>query len=786
MCLLSVFTYMNSNAQMYTVTGIVYDEEGLPLPGCHVHYNDVCDVTDISGRFKHLVLEGRVGFTFSFIGYTKKDTVFTVIEDTDIKVLLFSDNQLISEIDVVGNSISTTKSKKNEVINADFLKKNLTGTFIKSIERLPGVNSMDIGANASKPIIRGMSFNRVVVSQDGVKQEGQQWGADHGLEIDPFSIETAEIVKGASGIEYGSDAIGGYINISNNKLPAKKSISGEVNFLTKSVNDTYGGSLFFQGRSDKYFFKFRTTALDFGDYRVPTKSISYLSRIMKVYNNRLKNTAGKEYDLSFSVGRVSDVYKTTFSVSNVYQKAGFFPGAHGIPDDESVIHDGDYRNIEYPYQEAGHFKAQNQTKFFLNNGNVILDFGFQDNLRQEWSSFHTHYPGQPKPKRNEDLELKFHLKTYSANVKYDFKTLFGNFTIGTQSQFKDNNVGGYNFLLPEYESLSLGAFTQAEINVNDKLKVNGGIRYDYSGVSIGSFFDEILYQYLLSRPDPDINEAEEYAQRSYALDENYGDLSWMLGLVYKPNEKLITRMNLGKAFRMPTAIELGSNGIHHGSFRHEKGDVNLKSEKGFYFDGNIEWGNSNWIIEASFYMYLFSNYLYLQPTGEFSKLPHGGQIYKYSQSEALVTGNELSIQRKWLGDKIESIITLEHIYNRRLSSDKSQRYPLPFTPPVNSFIELDYKPRIKSKTLKDSRLFINTRFALKQNRVSNNEEKTDGYMIYGLGVSSQVMFTKQKIEFVLQGNNLLNTKYFNHVSFYRKVEIPEQGRNIQLLVKVPF
>ena len=568
------------------------------------------------------------------------------------------------------------------MVNADFVNNTLTGTFIKSIERLPGVNSMDIGANASKPIIRGMGFNRVVVSENGVKQEGQQWGADHGLELDPFSVETAEIVKGASGLEYGSDAIGGYINIENTKLPQKNTLSGDVSLLAKSVNDTYGGSLYIQGRSEKNFFKLRASVMDFGDYRVPTNQITYLTRKMPVYNGRLKNTAGKEQDLAATIGRVNEKYKTMLTVSNVYQKSGFFPGAHGIPDVSRVLHDGDYRNIEYPYQQVNHIKALSQTRFILDNGDLTFNLGFQDNMRQEWSAFHTHYPNQSVPDKDENLELEFHLKTYSANMKFKLSSSpLGKVLVGLQSQFKNNRVAGYNYLLPEYKSSNIGGFVQTEYPVNDKLKLNGGLRFDYGAINIQGYYDDVLFDYFTSAGYTE-DLANQYAQRSTDLDKGFGDLSWMVGLVYKPNDQMISRMNLGTAFRVPTAIELGSNGIHHGSFRHEQGDSSLNSEKGYYVDGNIEWSNQNLSIEVSPYLYYFSNYLYLQPTGQFSKLPHAGQVYRYAQTKALLTGMEFSMDKKWMKDRLGLLLTMEYIYNQRISENKQERYPLPFTPPA--------------------------------------------------------------------------------------------------------
>jgi iron complex outermembrane receptor protein len=773
-------------AQNYTIEGMVYDELGLPLVGCHVYYNQLCVVTNHDGKFvvDH-ISSNTLRLTFSFIGYMKMDSTFHILKNEPIKIRLLPDSRLLNEIAVETSAISTQKTKKNEVLNSMFIANNLNSTLVNTLERLPGVNSMDIGANASKPVIRGMGFNRVVVSENGVKQEGQQWGADHGLEIDPFTVETVEIVKGASGIELGSDAIGGYIDITNNNTPEKNSFSGEASVLTKTVNYTYGGSFYLQGRGDKNFFKFRTSILDFADYSVPTDHIVYLTRYIPVYNNRLKNTAGNELDFFFQGGHIDSTFKSMITLSNVYQKSGFFPGSHGIPDLDRVLDDGDYRNIDFPYQGAKHLKLLSHTKYFLQNGNVVFDVGYQDNVRQEWSEFHTHYPNQSAPEENENMEFDFHLKTYSANGRLTLKLNdIHKVSLGTQSQWKSNKVDGYNFLLPNYNAFNLGFFLRDEIKVKSRLTLNAGLRYDYGSVETQAYFDDILYSYFISN-GYEQSTANSYAQRSIDLDKNYHDISWVLGLIYKLNNATIFRMNAGKAFRVPTAVELGSNGIHHGSFRHEKGDGDLHSEKGYYLDGNIEWHTADMGFEFSPYIYYFSNYLYLNPSVEWSLLPHAGQIYQYAQTEALLNGVEFRIYKNWFS-RFGSSFTFEYIYNQQLSSDVSERYPLPYTPPANGFLELDYVFNKKHYRQSDFKAFINTRFAFKQNRVAQNEDPTDGYIILGAGVSGHVNLFDRQVFTSLKGSNLFNTKYFNHLSYYRSIEIPELGRNIQLLIKVPF
>ncbi|WP_339736499.1 TonB-dependent receptor [uncultured Sunxiuqinia sp.] len=778
---LPIVLYAQENSVLH---GIVLDENSKPLPGCHVHYHDLFTITDFDGGFAvESVGEERLLLQFSFIGYAPKDTLISNT-NRDLVIQLQPAVQNIGSVLVKSNRTDAAKSLKNEVITQEFLTRNMGGTFIKSLDQISGVNTMDIGANASKPVIRGLSFNRVVVSENGIKQEGQQWGADHGLEMDPFAVETGEVVKGPSAIEYGSDAIGGYVHIKNDRIPEDEEFNAQIQLLTKSVNHTLAVSTSAEGRKNRFFFKLRGTVLDFGDYHIPTDTIVYLTQKMPVANKYLKNTAGQEFDLSGHAGLVYNRFRTTASLSRVSQKSGFFPGSHGIPSQERVKDDGNRRNIEYPRQQVEHVKLVSNNRYSTRDASIHLDVGFQNNNRSEWSEFHTHYPGQEAPENNPDKELEFRLKTYQVNLKTSYRKWKGHqLTAGAQNQWKNNRVGGYNFLLPRYDNYTVGAFLKDAIQISPNVQINLAIRYDWARIRTTALFDSILFDYLGGTGVPE-DEASAYASRSDHVNRSFHDVSWLMGVFFTASDRITGRFNLGKAFRTPTAIELTANGIHHGSFRHEQGNSMLASEKGYYADASLEWKNERIEISFSPYLYFFSNYLYLDPSGEWSKLPHAGQVYKYTQSKAVLSGFEFSVHQL-LFQKLELRTNVEYIRNKQFVDTKNSRYPLPFTPPSNAFAEAEYKFRQPGKKISDVRIFINTKVALDQNRVARNEQNTPGYQIVGAGFSAKIETASNPVELILQAHNLFDATYFNHISFYRKLEIPEPGRNIQLLIKIP-
>lgn len=782
--LLILFIPFLSLSQSYILEGKVTDPSNNPLEHAHVHVGELFVTTSEMGDY-HLsgLKEGTYNVNISFVGFKTLDTVLTLNQDTMIDFVLKEETAFLDE--VVLSGIPRRRISQNvEKINRKFIQDQFAGSLANTLEQLPGVNSVEIGAGTSKPIIRGLGFNRIAVSEQGIKQEGQQWGADHGLEIDALNIENVEVVKGVGAIELGSDAIGGVIKIINDQVP-KKGLSGELIGLAHSVNNriTSAGNLSF--RKNKFFYKLKATTSEFGDYAVPTDNIIYLNRNIPIYNERLKNTAGRENDLYGQIGYFGPHYKGTISISNVYFKSGFFPGAHGIPSLARVEDDNDSRDINYPYQRVIHRKAISKNEWFYHDYDFELTLGYQNNHRQEWSYFHTHYSGQEPPSVDPDLELDFNLDTYDAQGTISRK--FGDrhtSKLGVQYQAQDNNIGGYNFLLPEYTRTSTGLFFSHNFEVTKKLRLNLGTRYDYSEIKIEDYYDDLLYDYLVQRGRSS-SEAAAYALRSPELNKNFSNYNAMAGVLYNLDQTWDFSVNAGTSFRLPTAIELGANGVHHGSFRHERGDIHLNPEKGYVLDTQINYNKDSFRASLSPYLYYFDNYIFLNPSGIFSVLPHTGQVYQFTQSEAVLTGFELELEKNFFG-RLNTHFNFEYIYNQQITEDRSRNYPLPFTPPVNGFGEVGYKFLQDFKSFKDSEFFVNTNFAMEQSRIAQQESITPGYVIFGGGIKTGVTIGAFEADINASVSNIFNSKFFNHTNFYRALEIPEMGRNIQVMLRIPF
>ena len=280
--------------QNYSVKGNIIDSLGAPIEGAHVHTSKIFTLSQADGSY-HLsnLIEGTHQIQVSYMGYVSADTLIRLSKDRILNFRLKPDTSTLGEVLIQTRAIEKTTVSR-EVVDQEYLQKEFTGSLAKSLEKLPGLNAMEIGAGTSKPIIRGLGLNRVAVAENGIKQEGQQWGADHGLELDGLAIENLEILKGVGAIEYGSDAIGGVIKVNNTKPPSANGFSGHVTALGKSVNNTIGSSLNLNYKGDKFFYKLKLTGMEYGDYSLPTDTISYLNFKMPIYEEQLKNTAGKE------------------------------------------------------------------------------------------------------------------------------------------------------------------------------------------------------------------------------------------------------------------------------------------------------------------------------------------------------------------------------------------------------------------------------------------------------------------------------------------------------------
>lgn len=784
-CFLASYAF----AQSTNVSVYVSNDKQLAVEGAKVLLNNSIAFTDASGTaiFQNIPL-GNYVLTVqakAYANYEKRIGIKAGKNHLHVKL-----KPEINELKTVEISSSAQNLRKNtearniEIVDQKFVQRNLGGSLMTTLDRLPGISSIGIGSGQSKPLIRGMGFNRVVVVDKGIKHEGQQWGADHGLEIDQFATGEIEVTKGPSSFIYGSDAIGGAINLKPIDIALNQGLGGSVNLIGKTNNKHYGGSVNLFGSNDKWFFDSRVTYQNYADYRVPTDKVYVYDYAVNLHNNQLRNTAGRETGLHFNTGYVGKNFKTAFYTSNSYAKTGFFANAHGLEprNVDEALHDASDRDLQLPYQTVNHFKFINRTEFSHANGKTEVELGFQHNYRKELNHYTAHgympsvYPAEMTIPIN--LERVYDKYIYSTNVKRSFSIHKHQFQVGFNGDFQNNNISGWSFLIPAFQQFNTGLFVYDKYIVNNDFILHGAVRYDY-----GSYQFERYDDWFKSDEEVNGSIVRNYLTRAQDFSRTFNSFVWSVGANYNPG-KLNIKANVGKSFRMPIAKELAANGVSYHYFSYEIGDNNLNPEVAYQADLGINWTEKRWSIGINPFYNYFSNYIYLNPTAHHDRFyGAGNQIFEYRQSSVMRYGAELKATYQWL-PTLSSEFLGEYVYSEQLSGDK-KGFTLPFSPAPSGLVNLTWSPKI-SNSISNTYFSVDYRLTGRQDNIVPPEKKTPGYQVINLQMGGSLKFNKHMVDISLQVQNLLDAKYLNHTSFYRLIELPEASRNVVLSLKIPF
>ncbi|MBQ9312239.1 MAG: TonB-dependent receptor [Bacteroidales bacterium] len=692
------------------------------------------------------------------------DTIYVVDTISKYDSVVF-----LNEISIKSNAekeFQLSSSQNKVQVDKEFLENHFAGSLMQSLEEIPGVKAMTIGSGQSKPTIRGLGFNRLAVTENGIKHESQQWGDDHGLEINGFAIDRAEVIKGPSALEYGSDAIGGVLNLYTNHTPIDN-FEGSLTLFGRTNNEQLGFATKIGGRSNRFFYRAGISISDYADYKVPTDSIQYYSYWIKLKDKRLRNTAGKEANADILLGYVAKNFHTDLKISDNFSKSGLFANAHGFEVRLSDIdYDKSFRDIDLPSNQVNHLKVMSHTVWSINKFDLESNLSYQNNLRKEFSEPLSH-GYMPTPK--DSLERQFNKDTYSANFtvktslneKHSMKT-------GINFEFQHNGKQGWGFIIPDFETFSWGGFAMDNWKVNKQLSINAGIRYDYSKTHIHKYNDWFLTP---------INEQDSvYKERSSALNRKFNSFTYSLGMIYNFND-FIFKANIGKSFRVPIAKELGADGINYHIFRYEKGNTTLKAEESYQLDMGMNYNGDKLAFEFAPYINYFPNYIYLNPTDKYTE---GLQTYCYTQAEVFRYGFEFQLIYT-INSYFQTELQGEYLYSRQLSGEK-KGYTLPFSTPWS----MDYTFKYTFDNKNNGFLSINVHITGSQNEIVPPEKPTKGYCILNLSATKHFALKDNLLKISLQANNLLNKRYYDHTSYYRLIDVPEAGRNVSLLLSLTF
>ena len=756
-----------------TVTGHVYvsDTTRLDAAGASVKFfpHNAGVITDSAGNFRVTGLcAGKYRVVISYEGFRPLDSVLYIRRDMVLNVLLITTTRELSSITITGEIVrrdQITTAIKTILSGAD-LEATRGLSLGESLKSIAGVNSLQTGPSISKPVIHGVYSNRVLIMNNGVRQEGQNWGNDHAPEIDPFIATKVTVIKGAASIRYGSDAIGGAILLDPKELPAQPGIGGEVN-LVGMTNGRAGvasgylegaaggrleglswrvqGTVKKAGNSKTADYYLSNTGYDENDYSATLQydkprygGAIYFSQFNTQIGVAQASVADNAADLQASIARGRPLGD------------GFFRYAFGRPD-QTVRHQ--------LAKVSGYLDLPDRL------GKLEAVYAYQRDTRKE-------YDANPADNSDTSLntngvpDLNFQLNTSTVDLIWEHRPIANRVvgSLGFDFINHENIQQGtaYQELIPNFADFGEGLFA-IEKYATGRWVLEAGARYDFRRLQV--------YKY---DPTSVVEERPVYDWHAPTVN---------IGATYTFNKHLSVDYNFGTAWRAPQVIELFADGVHQSAAAWEFGDSSLTLEQAYNNNLSFTFSSKRLVVEAGAYVNYFHHYIYAQPDLNYITTIEGTfPAFTYKQVNALFEGLDLSVHYTFVRNF--SFISKTSIVRARNETIHDWLIDVPADRFENS---LRYEwPAIG----KWQHLFIEASnlVVAKQTRVPPNADfapPPPGYMLWGASVGFSAPFDKRLLKISLSVTNLTNVDYRDYLDRFRYY-FADLGRNIALRVIVPF
>ncbi len=724
--------------------------------------------TDSKGTFSITgICSGTYHVEFFLMGYMKIDTLLDIHSNRRVRLSLKPDHVNLNEVHIQSNKVekNNIQTLTETSISGAQLQQTRGEVLGDALKNITGVDVISTGPTIVKPVIHGLYSNRILILNNGVPQEGQQWGTEHAPEIDPFIATKLTVIKGAASIRYGSDAIGGVVLVDPADLPTNKSLGGEINLDGMDNGRMYCGSGILQGALGDSSLSYRIQ----GTYR--------RSGNLSAPNYGLDNTGTLEENYSGALGYNKAHYGVTAYYSHFYTEIGInrntvagnatelldlFNLNHPIVDSAFTY------KIQRGFQTVSHdmVKASGYLQY-AGFGKLEATFARQVDSRQEYSF---EVPYSPLGQLNNAAENDFELITHTAELVWEHNPV-GHITgsIGADFMTQGNVYTGlaYAPVIPNYRNYYGGLFIIEKWSLTNNFLLEGGIRYDYKW-------------------------QREYMENATTLGlydntQTYNSTSATLGATYRISPKLSLDFNAGNGWRAPSVYELYAFGIHGATATFEVGDSTLKVEKSYDCTTSLHYEGEKVFADIGVYINYINNYMYLQPQAGKSDatvqtIEGVFPRFNFTQTDALFKGADFDV--KW---HITNHLQYEPKVTLVFANDLTNHDYLVLVPPQRFQNSIEYRWR---KLGKLSNVFINVgnSLVLQQTRVPPNSDfvpPPEGYSLFSAAIGLSVFLGKQEMSICLQCNNIANTAYRDYLDFFRYYA-DEPGRSFQLKIRIPF
>ena len=655
------------------------------------------------------------------------------------------------------------------IVSPQVLRATASTNIIDAIAHQPGVSQLTTGGSISKPIIRGLGYNRVVVMSEGVRQEGQQWGDEHGIEVDGSSVNSVEILKGPASLMYGSDAMAGVVILHSKPTLAEGDILANVSSEYQTNNGLLNYNLSIAGNQHGFVWDAR-----FSDKMAHAYKNKYDGYVP---GSQFRERAGR---LMLGVDKTWGHSRLTWTAYHL--TPGIVEGERNPETGELECSTNNVKTYgkSLPFQQVKHYKLVWDNSLSLSSGYLKAIIGYQQNRRQEFEESADEY------------ELFFKLHTLTYDLRYLTHEWDGwKFSTGIGGMYQKSGNEGEEYLIPDYRLFDFGVYATTTKAIGDSWTLNGGVRYDHRRLH----GDELIEDGDMRFPD---------------FSRHFNGLTGSIGAVCNINKHFNVRLNLARGFRTPNMSELSSNGVHEGSIRYELGNQQLKAEYSLQADLGLDFTSRYVSAQVALFANRIDNYIFTHRLNQ--EIEEGYLTYAYTQGDARLLGFEAGIDFHPV-HSIHFSNTFSYVDARLMHASADTKY-LPFTPAPHWASELKWELFHHSHTTVNHhhttdaahRSLLNNLYVaagldcyLKQThiyRADDTETKTPGYALLSLSAGSDIQVKGRKVaELYITADNLLDKAYQNHLSRLKYADVNaatgrrgifNMGRNITFKIVVPL
>ena len=655
------------------------------------------------------------------------------------------------------------------IVSPQVLRATASTNIIDAIAHQPGVSQLTTGGSISKPIIRGLGYNRVVVMSEGVRQEGQQWGDEHGVEVDGSSVNSVEILKGPASLMYGSDAMAGVVILHSKPTLAEGDMRANVSTEYQTNNGLFNYNLSIAGNQHGFVWDAR-----FSDKMAHAYKNKYDGYVP---GSQFRERAGR---LMLGVDKTWGHSRLTWTAYHL--TPGIVEGERNPETGELECSTNNVKTYgkSLPFQQVKHYKLVWDNLLSLSSGYLKAIIGYQQNRRQEFEESADEY------------ELFFKLHTLTYDLRYLTHEWDGwKFSTGIGGMYQKSGNEGEEYLIPDYRLFDFGIYATTTKAIGDSWTLNGGVRYDHRRLH----GDELI---------------EDGDMRFTDFSRHFNGLTGSIGAVCNINKHFNVRLNLARGFRTPNMSELSSNGVHEGSIRYELGNQQLKAEYSLQADLGLDFTSRYVSAQVALFANRIDNYIFTHRLNQ--EIEEGYLTYAYTQGDARLLGFEAGIDFHPV-HSIHFSNSFSYVDARLMHASADTKY-LPFTPAPHWASELKWELFHHSHTTVNHHhttdaahrsLFNNLYVAagldcyLKQTHIysaDDTETKTPGYALLSLSAGSDIQVKGRKVaELYITADNLLDKAYQNHLSRLKYADVNaatgrrgifNMGRNITFKIVVPL